>query len=56
MFNTTTYPDSTYRWLSYEYEDRYGNRKTSPREFNSVANIDRRCKHNGSTLIMINLH
>ena len=49
-------PEEYYRCLSYEYEDTFGNRKTSPREFNSVANIDRRCKYNGNTLIMINLH
>ena len=49
-------PEEYYRCLSYEYKDTFGNRKTSPREFNSVANIDRRCKHNGITLIMINLH
>ena len=51
-----TKPEECYRYLSYEYEDTFGNRKTSPREFNSVANIDRRCKYNGNTLIMINLH
>ena len=51
-----TKPEEEYRCLSYEYEDTFGNRKTSPREFNSVANIDRRCKYNGNTLIMINLH
>ena len=51
-----TKPEEYYRYLSYEYEDTFGNRKTSPREFNSVANIDRRCKYNGNTLIMINLH
>ena len=51
-----TKPEEHYRYLSYEYEDTFGNRKTSPREFNSVANIDRRCKYNGNTLIMINLH
>lgn len=51
-----TKPEEHYRCLSYEYEDTFGNRKTSPREFNSVANIDRRCKYNGNTLIMINLH
>lgn len=51
-----TKPEEYYRYLSYEYEDTFGNRKTSPREFNSVANIDRRCKYNKNTLIMINLH
>ena len=51
-----TKPEEEYRYLSYIYEDVFGNIKTSPREFNSVANIDRRCKHNGVTLIMINLH
>ena len=54
--NRQTKPEEYYRCLSYEYEDTFGNRKTSPREFNSVANIDRRCKYNGITLIMINLH
>ena len=54
--NRQTKPEEYYRCLSYEYEDTFGNRKTSPREFNSVANIDRRCKYNGNTLIMINLH
>ena len=43
--NTTTYPDSTYRWLSYEYEDRYGNRKKSTKEYNSIENIKRRCQY-----------
>ena len=51
-----TKPEEEYRCLSYIYEDVFGNIKTSPKEFNSVANIDRRCKYNGNTLIMINLH
>lgn len=49
-------PDTMYRNLSYEYVNVFGERKTSVREFNSIANIDRRCKYNGDNLIMINLH
>ncbi len=45
-----------YRNLSYEYENVFGERKTSVREFNSIANINRRCKYNGDNLIMINFH
>ena len=51
-----TKPEEEYRYLSYIYEDAFGDVKTSPKEFNSIANIDRRCKYNGITLIMINLH
>lgn len=48
--------DTTYRDLSYEYEDVFGEHKISVKEFNSVANIDRRCKYNGDKLITINFH
>lgn len=48
--------DTMYRDLSYEYEDVFGERKISVKEFNSVANINRRCKYNGDKLIMINFH
>ena len=54
--NTTTYPDSTYRWLSYEYEDRYGSRKKSVKEYNSIKNIERRCQYEENSIIMIELH
>lgn len=56
MLNTTTYPDSTYRWLSYEYEDRYGNRKKSAKEYNNIENIKRRCQYKGYSIIMVELH
>lgn len=48
--------DKTYRNLSYEYENVFGERKTSVREFNSIANINRRCEYNGDKLITINFH
>ena len=54
--NTTTYPDSTYRWLSYEYEDRYGNRKKSTKEYNSIENIKSRCEYEENSIIMVELH
>lgn len=54
--NTTTYPDSTYRWLSYEYEDRYGNRKKSTKEYNSIENIKRRGEYEENNIIMVELH
>lgn len=54
--NTTTYPDSTYRWLSYEYEDGYGSRKKSVKEYNSIKNIERRCQYKGYSIIMVELH
>lgn len=50
-----TFPDSSYRWLSYEYEDVFSNKKTSVKEFNSILNIKRRCEYDGSSIIMINL-
>lgn len=49
-------PDTMYRNLSYVYENVFGERKVSVREFNSIANIARRCKYNGDNLIMINLN
>lgn len=48
--------DKIYRNLSYEYENVFGERKTSVREFNSIANINRRCEYNGDKLITINFH
>ena len=48
--------DRIYRNLSYEYENVFGERKTSVREFNSIANINRRCEYNGDKLITINFH
>ena len=54
--NTTTYPDSTYRWLSYEYEDRHGSRKKSAKEYNSIKNIKRRCQYEENSIVMIELH
>ena len=48
--------DKVYRDLSYEYEDVFGEWKTSVREFNNISNIKRRCKYNGDKLITINLH
>ena len=48
--------DTTYRDLSYEYEDVFGEHKISVKEFNSVTNINRRCKYNGDKLIIINSH
>ena len=54
--NIITYPDKSYCYLSYEYEDRYGNRKKSVKEYNNIKNIKRRCEYEGSNIIMINLH
>ena len=51
-----TKPEEHYRCLSYIYEDVFGNIKTSPKEFNSVANISRRCEYNNENIIMIELH
>ncbi len=48
--------DRIYRNSSYEYENVFGERKTSVREFNSTANINRRCEYNGDKLITINFH
>ena len=48
--------DRIYRNLLYEYENVFGERKTSVREFNSIANINRRCEYNGDKLITINFH
>ena len=48
--------DKVYRDLSYEYENTFGEHKTSVREFNNISNIKRRCKYNGDKLITINLH
>lgn len=48
--------DEAYRNLSYEYENVFGEHKTSVREFNNISNIKRRCKYNGDKLITINLH
>ena len=49
-------PDTIYRNLSYEYENVFGEHKTSVREFNNISNIKRRCKYNGYKLITTNLH
>ena len=54
--NTTTQSDSTYRWLSYEYEDRYGSHKKSVKEYNSIKNIERRCQYEENRLVMIELY
>src|SRR5699024_4396630 len=51
-----TKPEEEYRCLSYIYEDVFGNIKTSPKEFNSVANISKRCKYKNESVIMIELH
>ena len=51
-----TKPEEEYRCLSYIYEDAFGNIKTNPKEFNSVANISKRCKYNNENIIMIELH
>lgn len=48
--------DKVHRNLSYEYENIFGEHKTSVREFNNISNIKRRCKYNGDKLITINLH
>ena len=51
-----TKPEEEYRCLSYIYEDAFGDVKTSPKEFNSVANISKRCKYKNESVIMIELH
>lgn len=51
-----TRPEKEYRYLSYIYEDVFGDIKTSPKEFNSVANIKRRCQYEENSIIMIELH
>ena len=51
-----TKPEEEYRYLSYIYEDAFGDIKTSPKEFNSIANISKRCKYNNENIIMIELH
>ena len=49
-------PEEEYRYLSYIYEDAFGDIKTSPKEFNSIANISKRCKYKNENIIMIELH
>ena len=51
-----TRPEKEYHYLSYIYEDVHGNIKTSPKKFNSVANISERCKYNNENIITIELH
>ena len=51
-----TKPEEEYRCLSYIYEDTFGDIKTSPKEFNSIANISKRCKYKNENIIMIELH
>ena len=51
-----TIPEKEYHYLSYIYEDVFGERKTSVKEFNSIANIKRRCQYEGSSIVMIELH
>ena len=51
-----TKPEEHYRYLSYIYEDAFGDIKTSPKEFNSIANISKRCKYKNENIIMIELH
>ena len=51
-----TKPEEEYRYLSYIYEDTFGDIKTSPKEFNSIANISKRCKYKNENIIMIELH
>ena len=51
-----TKPEEEYRYLSYIYEDAFGDVKTSPKEFNSIANISKRCKYKNESIIMIELH
>lgn len=51
-----TKSEEEYRYLSYIYEDVFGKIKTSPKEFNSVTNIKRRCQYEGSSIVMIELH
>lgn len=60
MFNYSTEDhlnfDKVHRNLSYEYENVFGEYKTSVREFNSISNIKGRCEYNGDKLITINFH
>lgn len=49
-------PEKKYHYLSYIYEDVFGHIRKSPKEFNSVANISKRCKYNNENIIMINFH
>lgn len=49
-------PEKKYHYLSYIYEDVFGYIRKSPKEFNSVANISKRCKYNNENIIMINFH
>ena len=51
-----TKPEEEYRYLSYIYENAFGDVKTSPKEFNSIANISKRCKYKNENIIMIELH
>ena len=51
-----TKPEEEYRYLSYIYEDTFGDIKTSLKEFNSIANISKRCKYKNESVIMIELH
>src|SRR5699024_258690 len=51
-----TKPEEEYRCLSYIYEDAFGDIKTSPKEFNSIANISKWCKYKNENIIMIELH
>ena len=51
-----TKPEEEYRYLSYICEDAFGDVKTSPKEFNSIANISKRCKYKNENIIMIELH
>ena len=51
-----TKPEEEYRYLSYIYEDAFGDVKTTPKEFNSIANISKRCKYKNENIIMIELH
>lgn len=51
-----TIPEKEYRYLSYIYEDAFGDIKTSPKEFNSIANVSKRCKYKNESVIMIELH
>ena len=51
-----TKPEEEYRYLSYIYEDTFGDIKTSLKEFNSIANISKRCKYKNESIIMIELH
>ena len=51
-----TKPEEEYRYLSYIYGDTFGDIKTSLKEFNSIANISKRCKYKNESVIMIELH